>query len=280
MIQADIIEYKRSGGVPLHMHVLRDSKSNATEKRPAVVFFTCGGWHGFNPKKLYPQSEYLASRGMVAFNPEVRSVKLHGTGPRECVIDARSAVRWVRSHAERFGVDPARIAAGGGSASGHVSCCTTMLDDCDDPLDPKGVSSGANALLLFNPALDTAGKPSRVALAGGVENARAISPLEHVRPELPPTLVLHGRDDTVVPIAEALRFTELMRKAGNRCELEIYEREGHGFFNWYDGNNPMFRETLRRADRFLASLGWIQGPAGIDSFTPTITKDINDMTSV
>jgi hypothetical protein len=57
-----------------------------------------------------------------------------------------------------------------------------------------------------------------------------------------------------------------MKAAGNRCELVGFEDQGHGFFNYGRGDNRLFRETLKQADQFLASLGYLSGPPQVEKF--------------
>ncbi len=281
-MQPEIVDYKTVGDVTLRMHIFPARRGHVPEtpsaaakgdrhmspdKRPAIVFFFCGGWNGFDAAKMFPQSEYLVSRGMVAFNAEVRVCETHGTTPTECVIDGKSALRWVRAHAAEYGVDPDRIVASGGSAAGHVSACAALIDGFDDPADDLSVSPVPNALVLFNPATNVHGLQRRVEMFGGEERARALSPVLHVRPGAPPTLVMHGSADDVVLPEDAVEFTKVMQAAGNRCELKMYDGAGHGFFNWFDGTNPMFTDTVRDMDIFLASLGYITGEPTIDWFT-------------
>ncbi|MFO7899973.1 MAG: alpha/beta hydrolase [Planctomycetota bacterium] len=274
MREPAIVPFKRPGEMELRLHVFRPD--DAPGPRPAILFFLCGGWRGFHPPKFYPHADYLAGRGMIGISAEARALGHGAESPVDCVIDARSAVRWTRAHVADLGIDPDRIAAGGGSASGHVAACTTLLDGPDGPGEDTSVSPAADALVLFNPALDIPAKPSRIELFGDEETARAFSPIEHVRPGLPPAIVLHGRDDQVVRLGEAVRFTEAMQSAGNRCDLHVYDGEGHGFFNYFDGDNPMFTETIRETDRFLASLGWLAGEPTIDEYEydgPPTTAD-------
>ena len=159
--------YKQVGDTTLNMHIIRPDGCSSGPM-PAVVFFFCGGWNSFDASKFHPQSVYLASRGMACFNAEVRVEPIHGTTPVECVIDGKSAVRWVRSHAKVLGVDQRRIAVAGGSAGGHVSACCGVIDGFDDPLDEDpSISSIPDAMVLFNPALDTTSLDRRIKRFGG-----------------------------------------------------------------------------------------------------------------
>ncbi len=100
----------------------------ATDQRSAIVFFFGGGWVGGTPEQFRKQSQYFASRGLVGIRVEYRTMPKDGKGPPTvCCADAKSAMRYVRSHAAELGIDPQRIAASGGSAGGHLAAFTSMV---------------------------------------------------------------------------------------------------------------------------------------------------------
>jgi len=274
--------FKQVKGVSLKAYIFQPEGHKPTDKRPAIVFFFGGGWVGGNPAQFFPQCKYLASRGMVAISAEYRVKNRHGVTPFECVADAKSAVRWVRANAGKLGVDPARIAAGGGSAGGHVAASTGTIPDLDEPGEDKTVSSRPNAMVLFNPALfldleawKRAGVPAdkieNIRKRFGGRDPREISPFHHIRPGLPPTIIFHGENDTTVPIITIRRYVEAAKKAGNRCELVAFAGQGHGFFNF--GRGDAFRKTMERADRFLASLGYLEGEPTVDKFLESLEQN-------
>lgn len=133
------LTYKPIGGVALCAHIFAPPEP-ATTPRPAIVFFFGGGWVGGTPAQFFPHCRHLASRGMVAVPEEYRVRNTHGTTPFECVADSKSAVRWLRARADELGVDPSRVAAGGGSAGGHVAACTALVPGLDDPSEDLGIS--------------------------------------------------------------------------------------------------------------------------------------------
>jgi acetyl esterase/lipase len=163
-------------------------------------------------------------------------------------------MRWVRSHAGELRVDPNRIVAAGGSSGGHLALSAAIFDTFNQTGEDTTVSATPNALVLFNPAVDTTG----IQLFG--DRARDASPLHHLRAGLPPTLILHGKADTVVPYANVERLCAESTALGNQCRLVGYEGASHGFFNPGRGEN-WYRETLLEADRFLTTLGYVPGPA-------------------
>lgn len=194
MRDPEIILYKTTAQADLHVHVFRPDDNGAGRRRPAIVFFFCGRWRGFNATKFYPQCEYLVTRGVVCVNAEVR-VERHGTTPAECVTGAKSAIRWTRRHEAELGIDPSRTAAGGGSAAGMVTGCLGTVDGFDDPEDDLSVSALPDALIMFNPALDMTDTERRVNYCGGIDRACSLSPLHHVWAGMPPSLAMHARDD-------------------------------------------------------------------------------------
>ena len=258
-----VVDFKRVGEVTLRMHIVGPA---AGTDRTAIVLFFCGSWTGFNAAKYFPQSAYFASRGALCFNAEVRSIGVHKTTPTECLIDAKSAIRWVRQHASDYGIDPQRIVAFGASAGGQVAACTALVDELNDPDDDARVSATPNALMLACPVLVVHEQDRHVALFGSEQRAKALSPVLRVRPKSPPALIMQGGEDTRTPPENAARFVAAMRQAGNRCDLRTYPRAGHGFHNYSTGHNVNFVETVRDMDNFLISLGILTGQPTIDSF--------------
>ena len=146
--------YKTVGDVKLSLHVFEPEGHKPSDKRPAIVFFFGGGWVGGSPGQFYPHCHYLASRGMWAAAAEYRVKNQHGTTPVECVKDGKSAVRYIRVHANELGVDPEKLAAGGGSAGGHVAAATATVTAFDEEGKDASVSAVPQALVLFNPVYD------------------------------------------------------------------------------------------------------------------------------
>ncbi len=250
------IVYKSFDKDPLELNVFLPDGWSAGDRRSAIVFFFGGGWVGGSPSQFFPQSRYLASRGMVAVSAQYRTRGSHGTSPRECIADGKSAVRWMRQHAAELGIDPDRIASGGGSAGGHVAATTGVIDGLEEPGEDASVSSRPNALVLFNPATDLSGSER------WGERRLEGSPLHHVGKGDPPTIVFHGKADRTVPYATAEAFCEAMVEAGNRCELVGYDGRPHGFFN-YGRSRASYTSTVWHMDRFLASLGYLEGEPAV-----------------
>jgi acetyl esterase/lipase len=251
--------YRKVGDTELKVWIFEPA-AKGTKPLPAIVFFFGGGWTGGSPTQFEPQSRHLASRGMIAIVADYRVKTRQDAKPADCVSDAKACVRWVRANAARLGIDPERIAVGGGSAGGHLAASTATLPGLDPAQDDKSVSCIPDALVLFNPGTVMAPFPSLdlKGFGAGLDKAKfgceptEISPLHHVKKGTPPTIIFHGKADTTVPYTTVEKFAEVMKTAGNRCELVGYEGQPHGFFN-----KAKYAETLAATDAFLVSLGYL-----------------------
>lgn len=255
--------YKTVGGVQLSLGLFKPDRCEDSAALPCIVFFHGGGWRGGAPGQFQPHCLYLASRGMVSISAEYRLTGVHGTSPRECVMDGKSAIRWVRRHAGRFGIDPGRIAAGGGSAGGHVASACATLAGFDEPDEDPTISSRPDALVLFNPVFDNG--PDGYGHDRVAEYWKEFSPLHNVAPGVPPAIVFFGSEDGLVPVATAREFKKRMEDAGSQCDLWIYDGQPHAFFNYRGGENPYYYATVYEADRFLTRLSYLQGAPTIQN---------------
>jgi len=251
--------YKTVGDTKLELFIFSPEGHQPKDRRPAILFFFGGGWTNGTPKQFEPHCRMLAAKGMVAITADYRVASRHQVKVVDCVRDAKSAVRWVRQNAKRLGIDPKRIAAGGGSAGGHLAAATATLPEFEEPSENIKISSRPNALVLFKPALVLTLSGAALPITRTGVEAKRISPDEHIRKGTPPTIIFHGKADTTVPYATVELFTRKMQAAGNRCELVGFEGQTHGFFNYGRGENKMYEKTTAEMIRFLASLGYLNG---------------------
>jgi acetyl esterase/lipase len=251
--------YKTIGETQLRLHVFEPTEETTDDSRPGIVFFFGGGWVGGSPKQFYTHCAYLASRGIWAAAAEYRVRKRHGTAPSACVEDGKSAIRWVREHAEALGVDATRLAAGGGSAGGHVATATATVSGFNADQDDQTISCVPDALVLFNPVYDNG--PNGYGYDRVKDYWRQISPMHNLHADMPPAIVFLGTNDHLIPVKTAREFQKRMQTLGVQSELRLYEGAGHGFFNFNNANHRYFRRTVVEADRFLQSLGWLEGKA-------------------
>jgi acetyl esterase/lipase len=251
--------YRKVGDTELKVWIFEPAQKTA-KPLPAIVFFFGGGWISGSPTHFEPQSRHLASRGMIAIVADYRVKSRQDAKPADCVSDAKACVRWVRANAVRLGIDPERIAVGGGSAGGHLAASVGTLPGLDTAKDDKSVSCLPNALVLFNPGTVMAPFPGLDFKGFGADlnkekfgcEPTEISPIHHVKKGTPPTIIFHGKADTTVPYSTVEKFAEVMKAAGNRCDLIGYEGQPHSFFN-----KSKYAETLAAADDFLVSIGYL-----------------------
>ena len=257
--------YKKVGSTDLPLYVYAPANHPPGAKTPAIVFFFGGGWSSGSPDQFEHQCKYLAGRGMVAITVEYRVASRHPVHIEDCIEDAKSAIRWVRGNCTKLGVDPDRIASGGGSAGGHLAACVAVMDEFDARTDDLEVSAKPNAMVLFNPAMalssdermsqkyleriDQGAKRTKVAKA-------KISPLTYASSKQPPCIMFFGTADDLLEGAEL--YQKESEKAGNSCKLITYEGQGHGFFNYAARGGKYYDLTLAEMDRFLVDLGWLK----------------------
>jgi acetyl esterase len=201
---------------------------------PAIVYFTGGGWVGGDVEGQIPNAAWFRDQGIIGIDADYRVKSRHGTSPIECIQDAKSAIRYVRSHALELGIDPDRIIAAGGSAGGHLAACT-FIDGGDTPGEDLKISSKPNALVLHNPVLGEGFGQEFFA------EHPEFSPILHVKKGWPPTILSNGTKDNTTPFQAAEKFTRLMKEAGNICELIPVKDADHSC-DW-PVSNPNFLPT-------------------------------------
>ena len=255
--------YAVPGGVELKAYVFfRDKPSGWRQQRSAIVLFHGGGWTVGEPQWAFERAKHFAESGMVAVAAQYRLSDQKQITPFEAMADARSVIRWMRKHADSLSIDPERIAAYGWSAGTHLAASAAIFDG---GASGENISAAPNALVLISPAVSLASDGWVQRLLKQRRDAKDISPDEHVRKGLPPTLILQGSVDTVTPLGGVKRFCERLRAAGNVCELHVYEGFGHLFTPAGIPDNGMPKpdpavsaDATARVDRYLKSLGFMK----------------------
>lgn len=129
-----------------------------------------------------------------------------------------------------------------------------MIDRYNDPHDDLSISAVPDALILYSAALNNAIDPWFKKLLGNSVEIKQCSPYHNIKPHLPPFLILHGTEDEIVPVSSIEEFAGNMKRAGNWCDLFLFENKGHYFMEKYDEDRE---ESYKITDRFLASLDYI-----------------------
>lgn len=248
-----VVPYKNVDTSVLELEVYFPPDLDSSKSHPGMVFFFGGGWNGGSTNQFKPHAVYFSEKGIVCFLADYRVKNRQGTTPFESLKDAKSAIRFVKSHAQDFFIDSSGIIAAGGSAGGHLAAATAFIDDYNEITDDPLVSSRPAALVLFNPVIDNG--PGGYGYDRIGSAYKDFSPIHNISTGAPPTIFFLGTNDALIPVETAKYYCSVMEKIGSRCELHLYEDQAHGFFNY--GKEPYYSETVARTHEFLTSLGFI-----------------------
>jgi acetyl esterase/lipase len=263
------IVYKETAKGPQHLDLYRPAARQ--QKAPLVVMIHGGGWSqgGRFEMGLSKWAGYLASAGMVVASIDYRLAP--ETSFPDSFEDCLDAVDWIATRAEEFGADPERIGLWGDSAGGHLVLLVATSQTHPEYSGPRMQTPGENlkGVVAWYPPTDMLEMhraESRALGAGTVQNFvgsapetdperwRQVSPIENVHGELPPTLILQGTRDVLVPHDQAIRYTEKLDAAGAPHELHIVEGAVHGFDRVAPDERA--KELIERSRSFLIeSLG-------------------------
>jgi acetyl esterase/lipase len=245
--------YKQIDDTELFMEVYYPKKINSVEKYPAIVFYFGGGWKNGSIKQFQPHAKYFSQRGMVSVVVDYRVNERHETTPFESLKDAKSAIRYIREHANQFHIDTSKIVASGASAGGQLAAATALIDDYNENTDNISVSCIPNALVLFYPVIDNG--PGGYGYERIGDAYKNFSPLHNIKKGAPPTLIILGTDDSLVPVETAKYYQRVMEKVKSYCELYLFEGQGHAFCNYK--NFEYYKKVVSDVDEFLQSLGYL-----------------------
>lgn len=249
-------------GRPERLDVYLPAGWKSTDRSPAVVWVHGGGWTGGDKASARDRNicHTLAAAGYVCVSVNYRLGE--GAWPQN-LRDVKNAVRYVRARATELGVDPERIAIGGGSAGGHLALMAAYTGDARQwaPAEPwPAVSDRVACVLDFygvtdvrawldQPGKDPAAKRPRansvVFGATGAAVPPEVSPLAHVA-RATPTLLLHGRADPTVDVAQSVELARRLRERRVPHELVLLDGVGHTFD--FDGwNHKPLPQDVRAA---------------------------------
>ena len=215
--------------------------AGAPAGRPAVVMIHGGYWTVGDKGAYAWQCKLAAGEGIVAATIDYR---LANGDPRHFwpaqAVDAQLAVRWLRAHAAELGVDPSRICALGDSAGAQIALYIAAVGRTvpgDDAGELPTVSSSiACAIDNFGPSdlsSDTMWPPDKLLFGGDgqtrpVDRERAASPLFLVRPQMPPVMIAHGRDDKSVAIGQSTELIAALKRDRVPVRITVFDG-GHEF---------------------------------------------------
>lgn len=227
------------------------------DRRPLVVWIHGGGWEG-GDKRFCPARGFT-DHGYVVASVNYRFSK-HAVFPAQ-LEDCKAAIRWLRAHADEYRIDPGRIAVWGHSAGGHLAALvgvTGGMPEFDVVGGHRDRSSRVQAAVNWSGPTDLPAFSPRAAygygaisrLIGGpvsnhVAKAARASPVTYATRDDAPMLIVHGDRDMVVPVDQAERLANELRKAGVDVTLRILPGVNHGI-----GIDKA--EVRRMMDEFLA----------------------------
>jgi alpha-L-fucosidase 2 len=253
----DDIVYSRPGGIDLVMDAALP-QSNAPA--PAVILVHGGGWvQGDRRIDVRPLFSPLSDAGFAWFSISYRLVK-DVTQFGIAIDDVEAAVRYVKSHAVEFNIDPDRVALIGESAGGQLAAMAAIR---------AGGESSVRAVVAFYTPTDLVSLVKNSSLIPAqirdsvvgtpwerflTMRLQQLSPVDNVRPNMPPFLFIHGTEDSLVPIAQSTKMCEQMRKEGASCEVYPVDGAGHGIRWWTPTERASAeKKMIRWLERELSS---------------------------
>lgn len=265
---ADIV-FRRVDGREVRLDVYLPDAPTPHGGRPALVAIHGGGWRGGSKVDMRRMAIQLAEHGYVVLAIDYQLSRPGKSSWPANLEDCREAVRWARRHASDYGVDPARIVALGVSAGGHLASLLGTYPD--GPIDPNtrrpqpapfagATSTDESARVqavvdLYGP-VDLSGSrttlplpstPLTLMLGAPLSEMpgryEAASPVRHVTPDDPPMLLVHGREDQLIPLEQSERFAATLAEAGVSHRLIAVDGAAHGF-GFHVTNRNLLPEIL------------------------------------
>jgi acetyl esterase/lipase len=241
--QTTNVVYAEMDGVGLLMDVFTPAKPGGPGKGFGIVCVCSGGWTSdrgmVDAHRKVGLLDALCGHGYTVFAVRPGNYSIF-TG-EQMLKHVNAGIRYVKAHARDFGIDSQRLGLVGVSAGGHLACLAATRVDPSDPIakDPMNhLDTRVRAVGVFCPAtdfLDWGGRKYgldlmgwRLAFSDGVagkteqqkdDAARAISPVNYVKPGLPPFYIVHGDADSLIPFSQSLKLAEALRTAGVSVEL-------------------------------------------------------------
>jgi acetyl esterase/lipase len=250
MTEPQHIAYGTGSGRELSLDLF--AAQGPDNQRTAVLQFHGGGWRFGSPAMTHPRCAELAEHGITVLAVEYRLLP-EAPWPSQ-IHDVKAAIRWTRAHAGELGVEEDRICVHGYSAGGHLALLaagTPDVAELEGEGGNAGVSSRVAAVVALYPPIgfhasgppeptDPPGPPpvseDGTVPAGGLfgrqtteAEAKDASPIAHVGPDFPPTMLVHGTADTLISWRCSVQLHRALVDAGVEADLRLYAGQQHAF---------------------------------------------------
>ncbi|KUI35862.1 esterase [Mycobacterium sp. IS-1590] len=234
-------------------------------KAPVLLQVPGGAWAiGMRRPQAYPLLSYMAERGWVCVSIDYRVSPRH-TWPAH-IIDVKRALAWIKENIADYGGDPDFVAITGGSAGGHLSSLAALTPD--DPQWQPGFEDADTSVAAAVPIYGRydwvsargSGRKEFIAFLQRFVVKKPItehkqtyvdaSSIMRVRPDAPPFFVLHGQDDSIIPVQEGRDFVEALRKVSTSTVAYAEIPHAQHAFDFY--GSPRAHYTAAAVERFLS----------------------------
>ncbi len=281
--------YKTAGNLELKLEFFGCDNVDTADKLPAIVCIHGGGWHIGRKEWFRVHAAYFAQRGMPAFSIDYRLTdvlpEINHSGSSVMLVDAiedcKSAIRFIRANALKFGVDPSKIGVLGDSAGAHLAAVIAGADFFDNKNEDLSLSSKPDFAILFNgiyslmrgdiwnskmsdASLVTAEIDAKIAfrLKNDLSNSEVrnhiFSPVNFCETFKGDVLLMHGTDDSVVSIEHSYEFYHRLKEAGVKCKLISIENAEHAFIlPWYHTEEKVVVDAIIKTDDFLVENSYL-----------------------
>jgi acetyl esterase len=241
------VEYSRVAGLSLQLDA---SIPDGRGPFPAAIVVHGGGWvRGDKRYDVAPLFKPLADAGIAWFSIDYRLA----SDPLRfgvAVNDVEAAVRFVKEHAEEYRIDPGRIALIGESAGGQLAGMAALNGAPGTSVKAVVAIYAPTDLVSLLKTSNLIPSSIRDSLQGTplegllLTRLAQLSPIEKVRPGMPPFLMIHGTADPLVPFDQSRAMCSRMQSVGASCNLFRVPGGGHGIRRWE--SNPAIAETYKR----------------------------------
>ena len=223
---------------------------------PGILFLPGGSWFTANRAGLKDRFGIpLAEKGYTCVVGEYR-VASEAKWPAQ-IQDVKSTIRWIRANSTELGVDHSKIVVVGKSSGGHLAMMAGLATDVaefEEGLGGGDVSSGISAVVGIAPVLDMSwavGQKDLASVLGTIPSPEVIksaSPVEYVRGDNPPILLIHGTSDSRVHHSMTVNMYLKLEQAGVPADLHLYAGQDHSF----DADLAFAQSIVREIDLFIS----------------------------